>query len=227
VSTVVGPLTAPTFNVDITLRPIQATASESRQAGGNMQLDWVLARLFDPATGSEITSGAQAAVTVGGSAGVTTPLAVTALGSAGQHYYVAFSQPPAAQPTYVVTASHPAFGDAGLSLGLVADPPAFDGTITFPDGGTASSPVTVTWTAEPLADFEAVALYAVQDGGLASAPAFVSPQPNPPDQTSETVGAVEAGTYLVNVAYTKANCPADAGSCVQAAAVAATTVTVR
>ncbi len=164
-------------------------------------------------------------MTVGGSSGGTTPLTLVSLGSAEQHYYAAFSQPPAAQPTYTVTASHPAFGDAGLSVGLVADTPSFDGTITSPDGGAAPSPVTVSWTAQPQADFELVELYAAQDGGSASAPAFVSPQPNAADETSESVG-VDGGTYLVNVAYTKANCPADAGGCVQAAAVAATTVTV-
>lgn len=227
VSTVVGPLTAPDLDVDITLRPIQATAYESRLTGGSTGLDWVLARLFDPATGSEITSGAQVAVTVGGSA---TPLAFTSLGPSGQAYYASFAQPPAAQPSYAVTASHPAFGDAGLSLRLVADPPSFDGTITSPDGGSTdggvASPLTVTWTAQPQADYEVVELYAAQDGGWASAPAFVSPRPNPPDRTSESTGALDAGTYLVNVGYTKASCPADAGACVQAAAVAATTVTV-
>jgi hypothetical protein len=223
VSAVVGPLSGGASNVAIVVRPLQVTVLESRLAGGSMQLDWVLARLFDPTTGVEITGGAQVSVTAGGTA---TALAPTMLGAAGQVYFVQFAQPPAAQPGYTVTASHPSFGDAGLTAQLVADPPAFDGTITGIDAGSGGG-VTVTWTAEPQADYELAGLYAsTGDGGWASAPSFLSPRPDPPGQTSETFAGVEAGTYLVNVAYTKASCPADAGGCVQASTVAVATVTV-
>ena len=219
---VAGPFGTPASGVSLVVRPLQVTAYESRLAGGTMQLDWVLVRLFDPATGSPITSGAQVAITVGGA---TTQLVPTS-GASGSVYYVAFAQPPAAQGTYTVTASHPAFGHAPLSAQLVADPPTFDGAITSLDGGAQKAPLTVSWTAQAQADYEIVELYSAQDGGWATPPVFTSPAPNPPDRTSEMTGPLEAGTYLVNVAYAKASCPADAGGCVQSNSVAAGTVTV-
>jgi hypothetical protein len=222
VTSVVGPLVASAANVAINVGPVQAVAYEARAAGGTMLLDWVLARLFDPSTGAPITSGAD--VSVGVEAGAL-PLAPTVMG-ASTVYYAAFPQPPGAMPEYTVTASHPAFGDAGIAVQLFADPPSFDGMITTADGG-ANGQLTIGWTLEPQADFELVEVYPpTGDGGWASTPAYASPSPDPPGQTSEVTSALDAGTYLVNVAYTRANCAVDAG-CVQASTVAATTTVVR
>ena len=74
-------------------------------------------------------------------------------------------------------------------------------------------------------------IYNGQDGGWASTPAYVSAQPDPSDQSFETLpiypdgGLADAGTYLVNVAYSKTHCEPDAGGCVQASTVAAATMT--
>jgi hypothetical protein len=218
VSSVVGPLTLPATSLSLTVGPLQAVAYEARRSGGSMFLDWALAHLYDPSTGEEITS--DASVTISGAAdGGTLALQPTTVGSS-TYYYAAFAQPPPAQPTYTITASHPAFGDAGVAVVIVAAPPSFDGTITSIDAG--SSGITVAWTPEPQASYEIVDLYAATaDGGWNATPAYQSPTLDPPSRTSETTPPLEAGTYLVNVAYTVANCSADAGGCVQASTVAA------
>jgi hypothetical protein len=189
-----------------------------------MALDWVIARLFDPVSGAEITSGATVTLSNGDA---STPLAPTLLApDPTPVWFAALAQP--AQPTYTVTAQHPAFVgfDGGIVLQLVADPPAFDGTITSAEAG-ANGAVNVVWSAEPQAGYEMVEVYPeTADGGVVGTTVFASPSPDPPGQTSETTGPLEAGTYLVNVAYTRANCPSYAGGCVQAAAVAATRTTV-
>jgi hypothetical protein len=225
-STVVGPLTLPTIDAGITLSPVQAAAYESRGVDAGQALDWVLARLYDPKTGAPIASDAQVSVNAGMDGGAT-DLAPTVLSpGTAPVYYVAFAQPPAAQGAYTITASHPAYGDAGIVLHLVADPPTFDGTITSADAG-ADGAVTVRWTAEPQASYEVVSLFAEDsEGGLATTAAYSSQAPLLNGQTSVTTGPLHPGTYLVNVAYTKANCPLGAGGCVQAAAVAAATTTV-
>jgi hypothetical protein len=229
VTAVVGPVTLPATGVAINLAPLQATAYEARVTGGSMLLDWVQAHVYDPSSGAEITSGAQVSVwvdAVDGGEGGALPLTPTAFGS-GTAYYAAFDPPPPAQATYTVTASHPAFGDAGYAAQLVADPPTFDGgTITSVDAG-ATGVVTVSWEPEPQSGYEVVELYAAEgDGGWFGTPAYASPAPDPPGQTSEVTSALDAGTYLVNVAYTRALCAIDAGGCVQASTVAASTTVV-
>jgi hypothetical protein len=226
VSTVVGPLALGATGVNITLSPVQAAAYEARGVEAGMALDWVLARLYDPSSGAPITSGAQVSVDVAVDGGSTALTPTVIAPGTLPVYYAAFASPPPAQGTYTVTASHPAFGDASVVVQLVADPPTFDGTITSAAAG-AGGALTVTWTPEPQAGYEVVEVFPERpDGGLVATPAYLSPAPLPPGQTSQPTGPLEAGTYLVNVAYTKANCPADAGGCVQAAAVAATTTTV-
>ncbi len=218
VSSVAGPLTLPATSLSLTVGPLQGVAYEARAVGGAMLLDWALAHLYDPSTGEEITS--DASVTLSGAAdGGTLELQPTTVGSS-TYYYAAFPNPPPAQPTYTLTASHPAFGDAGVAVVLVATPPSFDGMITSVDAGATG--ITVAWTAEPQASYEIVDLYAAtSDGGWNATPAYQSPSLDPPSKTSETTGPLEAGTYLVNVAYTVANCSADAGGCVQASTVSA------
>jgi hypothetical protein len=220
VTGLVGPVSVPASDVAIDVGPLQATAYEARPADGPMMLDWVAAHLYDP-SGVPITTGANVSVTVG-STPVELPL--TTLDSVPA-YYAGLSPSLPAQSTYTVTATHPAFGDAGVSVVLVADPPPIDGGVAsaYADGGA----VAVSWTPQPLADFEVIELFAQQaDGGWAFDPSFTSSGPLGPAQTSETTPALDAGTYLVNVAYAGANCPAGAGGCVQANVVATTTVVV-
>jgi hypothetical protein len=222
IATLVGPIALPqTEALAITVLPAHAYAYESRAADAGMTLDWVIARLFDPASGAEITSGATVTLSNGDA---STPLAPTVLApDPTPVWFAALAQP--AQPTYTVTAQHPAF-DGGIVLQLVADPPAFDGTITSADAG-ANGALHVVWSPEPQAGYETVTVYPeTADGGIVGTAVFASPTPDPAGQTSETTGPLEAGTYVVNVAYTRANCPSSAGGCVQAATVAATTTTV-
>jgi hypothetical protein len=185
-----------------------------------MHLDWVLASLLDPATGAPITD---ASVSVGvGDASVTMPALDG--GTLAPAYFVQFGSPPQAQPTYVVTANSAAFDAGSISATLVASIDTIDAAPPVVDAGNAG--LTVSWQEDPQADYEVVDLFAAMgDAGWVSTPVFTSPAGLPPDQTSEQVPALDAGSYLVNVSYTKANCVPDAG-CVQAATVAATTVTI-
>jgi hypothetical protein len=220
VTAVVGPLAVGASNVPVVVRPLQATVLESQLVGGTMQLDWVLAHLFDPSTGAPLTD-ASVSVLVG-DASVSMP-PVPPGGTLGPAYLVQFAQPPAAQPTYVVTANGAAF-DGGISATLVASTHTFDAAPPAVDAGRDG--LAVSWQADPQSDYEVVDLFAAAgDGGWVSTPVFTSPRSLPPDQTSEQIPALDAGSYLVNVSYTNANCLPDAG-CVQAATVGATTLTV-
>jgi hypothetical protein len=217
---VVGPLALGASNVPVIVRPLQATVLQSQLVGGTAQIDWVLARLFDPGTGAPLTSGASVSVLVG-DASVPLPLASSDAGL-GPAYFLDFAQPPAAQPTYVVTATGPAF-DGGISATLVASTSSFDAAAPVVDA--SSDGFVISWQSEPQVDYETVSLFASAgpDAGWVSTPAFTSPRPDPPAQTTENVPTVDAGSYLVNVAYVNANCVPDAG-CVQSSTVAAAIV---
>jgi hypothetical protein len=225
-SAIVGPLTVPWSGAPIAVQidPVQVELLESRGPGGSLAVDYALAHVFDPATGGEV-SGAAVSLAVGASS-TTLPWTATLPGNAGAGYFATFSSPPAAQPTYTVTITYPA-GSPPVPYELVADPPAFDGTVTATP--TSSSAVNVSWSSEPQADYEVVEVYRSQgDAGYDPTPAYISALPDSPDAASETIdgGVLEAGKYLVNVAYAKANCPADAAGCVIAESVAGQTVTV-
>ncbi|MGH7440782.1 MAG: hypothetical protein ACRENE_34255 [Polyangiaceae bacterium] len=220
----VGPITLPlAAPVAVTVLPGHAEAYESRGADAGMALDWVIARIFDPRSGVEITSGAKVEVLVGDA---STPLTPTVLApDPTPVWYAAFAPPVAARPTYTVTASHPAF-DGGLVLPLVADPPSFDGTIASVDAG-ANGIVNVVWAPGPPGEYETLELYPeTPDGGVVTTPVYMVSSPGSLTATSGVTSPLAAGAYLVNVAYTRANCPADAGGCVQAATVAARTTAV-
>ncbi|MGO9838947.1 MAG: hypothetical protein ACLP1X_32600 [Polyangiaceae bacterium] len=222
VAKVVGPLGVPSGGqpIAVDVPPVQLNVLESRVPGGPMQLQWVLAHVFDPTSGAEIKDGATVAIAVGANA-VTVPWS----GGGVDAYFFQFPTPPAAQPSYMVTVSAPPFGAAPVTFQLLAVEPAFDGAIVAPDSGAsvpANSPLSIVWEAEPQADYEIVQVF--QSSGFASV--YVSPQPDPPNQTEETVEAgLEAGSYLVNVSYAKTNCPASANGCVQANTVSAANVT--
>jgi hypothetical protein len=223
VTALAGPLTVPSAGEPIALSvpPIQLSVLESRAAGlagATMQLRGVLAHVFDPSTGAEVKSSATVMITVGG-----TPVAVPWSGADGgmDAYSLQFTQPTPAQPTYTVTVASPPFGPTPATFQLVAVEPAFDGAIVSPDGGApvpAGSPLPVVWAAEPQADYEIVQIFT----SIGFASVYVSPQPDPPDEVEETVEAgLPQGSYLLNVSYSKTNCPATADGCVQANTVSA------
>lgn len=222
VAAVKGPLSVPSSGgpIAVEVPPVQLNVLESRVPGGAMQLQWVLAHVFDPTTGAEIKGGAMVSVNAGG-----TPQSIPWSGPDGgvDAYFFQFAAPPPAQPSYTVTVA-PQVGQPQTFL-LVADAPAFDGAIVAPDGGAvvqAGKPLRIAWAAEPQADYEVVQIF--QSSGLASV--YVSAVPDPPDQTEETVTpGPDAGSYLLNVSYSKTNCALTADGCVQANTVSAETFT--
>jgi len=226
VAAVKGPLSVPSSGPSaVVVPPVQLNVLESRVPGGPMQLQWVLAHVFDPTTGAEIkgpatAGGATVSILVGG-----TSQAIPWSGPDGGvgAYFFQFASAPAAQASYMVSVTSPT--QAVGTYPLVAEVPAFDGTVVSPDGGApvdANAPLPVVWTPEPQADYEVVQIF--QSSGFASV--YVSPQPDPPDSVQETVQAgVAAGRYLLNVSYSKTNCPLTASGCVQANTVAAANFT--
>ncbi len=223
VSAIVGPLSVPSSGpIAVNVSPIELSVLESRLSGGPMLLQCVLAHVFDPATGNEIKGTATVTVTVGG-----TPVSVPWSSADGgvAAYSLQFAQPPPAEPTYTVTVASPEFGQAPATFQLVAAEPAFDGAIVSPDGGApvpAGQPLPVVWTAQPQADYEIVQIFT----SSTLAVEFVSPEPAAPDVVEETVEAgLPPGSYLLDVSYSKTNCPATADGCVQANTVAAVNLT--
>jgi hypothetical protein len=222
VGAVVGPLTVPsTGPVAVHVQPLQIEVLESRPAGSaTRQLQWALVHLFDPATGDEIDAG--------GSAPTPIPWRSDAPASRVGAYYLQFVSPPAALPSYTVTAS---WGSTSLSSKVVADPPTFDGAITSPSDGAAvvaGMPLTVAWTTQPQADYEIVELFAKAPGQLINA--YTSPKPAGPIVTQELVPipGISGGmpvNYVLSVSYSKTNCSPDAAGCVQSNTVSTAALT--
>lgn len=223
VSAIAGPLSVPSSGpIAVNVPPIELSVLEARASGGAMQLQSVVAHVFDPARGGEIKGTATVTITVGGA-----PVPVPWSGGDGgvDAYSLQFAQPPPAQPTYTVTVASPEFGQAPATFQLVAAEPAFDGAIVSPDGGApvpAGHSLPVVWTAQPQADYEVVQIFT--SSALASV--FISPEPVAPDEVEETVEAgLPQGSYLLDVSYSKTNCPTTADGCVQANTVAAVNLT--
>ena len=234
VPAIVGPLSVPpSAPVAVQVHPVEIEVLESRGVGAGMAAQWASVHVFDPAYGSEILGGAAVTIDIGTGAPVPLPWALDPNGKYA--FYTTFLNPPAALSTYNVVVNAP---DAGAALPaswqVVAAVPTFDGAILAPMGG-ATVPVmtdlSVQWMPEPLADFEAVTLFAKDSMGAWS-PRYQSPLPHAADDSnaSETIPAANlgfAGSYLLNVAYTKANCPATANGCVLAETVPDVTSTVK
>jgi hypothetical protein len=225
VAAVKGPLSIPSNGspIAVDVPPVQLNVFESRAPGGPMQVRWALAHVFDPASGAEIRGGASVTLVVAG-APIAVPWSDVDAGGVGA-YYTVFSQPPPAQPMYTMTVMAPELGPSALSFQLVAEEPAFDGSIVSPDGGAsvpAHQPLTVTWTPEPQADYEV--LQVLRSSGLASV--YLSPRADSPAQTEETVDAgVDPGSYLLDLSYSKTRCAATADGCVQSNTVSEVNVT--
>jgi hypothetical protein len=226
VAAIVGPESVPAALADggaslqVQIKPVQLAALETKTAGGSWQVQWASAHVFDPASGAELKGSSQVAVVVGGQ---PTPMPWGPDPSGGSSYFVQFAQPPAAQASYAITTSDPALGSTPLTWTLLADPPSFDGAIAKPSDGAvvpANTPLTLSWSAQPAADFVLTELFAKTDAGAWTL-AYTSPQPNDSSVTSETIPASDLppGTYLLNLAFSRANCPASADGCVFANAI--------
>jgi hypothetical protein len=215
----VGPLTIPSSApVDVQVRPVQITASEQGMGGGPFGLDWVSAFAFDPSTGAELQgSAASVSVSLGGS---SSSLPWSSTGN--QSVYLAQFNPPAvAQPSYTVTTSGAAFGAMPASWQVAAAPPTFTPSITTMQ---AQNALTVSWPAQPTADYVTVAVFQATGGALVtSTDPIAADKPPATLQLPATDGG--AVNYVVNAYFTTASCPTTADGCVLSSVVAAAQIT--
>jgi hypothetical protein len=243
-SVIAGPLSVPSSgdsgaSIDLSVKPVSVQVAESF-AGGSTMLDWASARVLDPATGKEIMGGdggVSVAVAIGDA---SVPMPWTS-GIPSPSYYVAFAGSQPAQLDYTVTTTWAPSFDAGPTTSLLsAAPPDFTGMVTSPSADAsvvANGSLDVAWTAEPRADYEILEVFKrlAADGGPASwGLTYASPVPESPDSTRVHIGGdgdaapdggspiAGAGTYLLDVFYTKANCPPSKDGCVYASSVADT-----
>jgi hypothetical protein len=242
VATRVGPLVVPVMSTDasigVQVKPVQLDVLEQGATAGAMQLQSAVAHLFDAKTGDEIGAGGSASILVGTT---STPMPYDSTKGA---FAVQFATPPAAQLTYAITTST-APGEMPATWTLVADPPTFAGAITSPPAGAtvpAGRDLTVTWPLQPAADYVIVELFRQDNGAFTSV--YTSQIPRAADSNQETIpggssggdGGLDGGaacclatpgTYLINVAFTKANCPPTADGCVHAGIVAGEQIAVQ
>ncbi len=237
ITRVVGPLSVPSDagSLTIDLQPVRVEVIETRAPGGAMQFVQASARVFDPATGFEIGDGGATVTIAVGDASV--PLLWASQNNFG--YSAQPLLPLPAQPAYTVSVmSSP---DASPTLwSLQADPPDFDGTILTLGSGApdaaidatvfTQAPLTPQWTPPPATspqttvDYVQVELFESQDAGYLLR--YQSPAPDSPDTTQETVAGAylpDPAPYLLDVAYTKADCALGASGCVHASTVAVQT----
>jgi hypothetical protein len=212
--------------VDVRVKPVQVDVFESASAGAARQLESATARVMEDPEGSSTVS-----LLVGAS-----QQAMPYDSKSLHAYAVSFPMPaPAAQPAYQLTTSSASGSSA--TWNLVADPAAFSGAITAPAAGatvTSGQPLKVTW-APQAADYIVVELFERIQGSWVDV--YTSSPPRSSDVTSETIpapgmlaqdaGVVAAGSYLLNVSFTKANCPATADGCVHSSTVVNELLTVQ
>jgi hypothetical protein len=217
IAAVVGPLSVPSPGtpVPVFVKPAQLELYQTRQTGGQNVVAWASAHVFDPTTGAEILSGANVSVVVNGA---PTPMPFMPDMTGKGRYYVTFSPPVAAAASYQITVAHPSFGSTPVSFQLAADPPTFDTTLTTPASGGSihvGQAFLVSWPAQPTVDYELLELFFKQGSTYQSV--YAAGALDGPDVLMDTIpaGAVaNPGTYLLNVAFAKANCPASADGCV-------------
>ena len=218
VVTRVGPLAIPNGSagpIDVQVKPVQLDVFEASSPSVAATAEAASARL------SEASEGASSVSIQTGNTATTMPYDATT-----HAYSLTFaSPPPAAQSTYQIVTSS---GSGNATWTLVANPPTFTGTIASPAPAAmlhAGDAIPVTWSPEP-ADYIVVELFVRTQGRWATV--YTSSPPDSADASSEMIpgklqdGGLEtpAGSYLLNVSFTNANCPATADGCVHSSTVA-------
>jgi hypothetical protein len=226
VTSIVGSFTIPAANAPIPLvvRPVFLEVLQQAAAGMNTTLAWASAHLYDPASGAELTSG-----TVSLTANSKSyPMPYTTNAGGTMSFYATLPAGIAGGTSFAVVTSAPELGSTPMTWTLVGDPATFAGSITSPMGAApTNAPLTVTWTAEPMASYSVTELFIQNGSNFVST--YTSPTVNAPDVTTETIPAsalTTSGAYLLNESYANATCPATADGCVYNVSTAAENVTV-
>jgi hypothetical protein len=219
VSTLVGPLTAPSSQgVALQIGPVFASVLQSNAGGAGQEINEVSAQLYDSVTGAVVTD-ASVSVVVGDA---SVPLTWSPAADVPS-YRATFDAGVPAQPTYAF--SSPNWDGA---VELVAPSAAAVGTITAPAAGASiagdsAAALSIDWASAQASDFEVVELYVESDGGweplYPSLPA-ISPDTQNTGPLSNAGIDLDAGEYLVNVAWVRAACAANGSGCVQVGSIA-------
>jgi hypothetical protein len=213
VPSIVGPLTVPgSASIAITIRPVFLEVLQGRPTGGQTDVTWASARVYDPHSGAELTDASVSLRQGGGE--LAMPYGQNVGGT--KSYFANLPPNTPGATSFRITTSHKALGSAPLEWNLVGEPATFDGSITTPSGPVpANVPLTVTWVAQPLASYSVTELFVTR--GTTNTLVYVSKAANAPDVTTESIPSTALASnavYLLNVNYTKATCPATADGCV-------------
>jgi hypothetical protein len=214
VTSIVGPVTVPLAgSIAVTLKPVFLEVFQQAPAGGATTIGWASAHVYDPATAAD-RSDATATFAAGGQ---SWPMPYVEDPSGKKSYYAALPAGVPGATAFTITTSDAAASLPSTTWHLTGAPATFAGAIVQPTSSTIAktgAPLPVSWQAVPAASYEILELFA---GMGTSAPLYVSPSPDAPDTTSETVPAsalATAGIYLLDVVYSNATCPATADGCV-------------
>jgi hypothetical protein len=132
-------------------------------------------------------------------------------------YFVQVDQGTPAAAAFTIDVVHQSFA-APATFHLTGEIPTFDGSVQSPAAGAkiaVGQLLVVAWTPEPRAAYTLVQLFHRAGSSLASK--YTSPAPLGLDVSKETIPAASidaAGTYLLNVQFSKPTCPLTADGCV-------------
>jgi hypothetical protein len=230
-----GPPTAPVFidtyqgrfaipsttpaPIALVIQPIVAGVGESEVAG-TRSVTYATARVYDPATGIEVTD---ATVSLVVAAGETLPMTYGApVGQvAAPSYLIDFSgsSEEVEMGPIQIQAAAPELGASPLSVTISNEASLFEATLTSPaDGATIplNQALPVTWPSQPIADYALVELFVQKTTSSTGAGSFVldyeSAGTIATDVTTDTIPATAiatAGKYLLNVDLGQAACGLD------------------
>ena len=216
VTALVGPQAVPQTGgaIAIRVKPVFLEVLQEKPAGGDTTVSWASAHVYDPATGLD-RGDATVSFSVGGA---SYPLPYTKNPSGGQSYFAYLPTGVAGATAFTFTTEDTAAAMPTKTWNLVGAPAAFDGAVTTPAANATvphGAALPVTWQAVTGASYEIVELFF--GTGASQTATYVSPTADAPDVTTETIPATALampGTYLLNVLYAAATCPATADGCV-------------
>jgi hypothetical protein len=226
VSSIVGSFTVPATNssIPIVIRPVFLELLQQAPAGMSTTLAWASAHLYDPTTGAELTDGTVSLTA--SSKSYPMPYGMNAGGT--MSFFAALPAGIPGGTSFAIVTSAQELGATPMTWTLAGDPATFGGSITSPTGtAPANTPLTVTWTAEPMASYSVTELFVQK--GTSYASTYTSPTVNAPNITTETIPSSAlptSGAYLLNESYSNATCPATADGCVYNVSTAAVNLTV-